>query len=71
MEIQTRKEFDLIPQGVSSTETEASVYLRYRKDDTIATLRVPKDDFYKSVMSIDQVVEVNPTKWHGVWGTNG
>ena len=71
MDIKTRQEFELIPQGVSVTETEVSVYLRYRKDDTVATLRVSKEDLYACTVSIDQLVDIDPKDWHCVWGMKG
>jgi hypothetical protein len=68
MEIKTRKEFDVVPQGASITETEDAVYLRFREADAIITLRVPRENFYLPSVSIDKVVSIDGKDWHGVWG---
>lgn len=70
MEIKTRKEMEVIPQGLSNTETKIALYLRYREQDTIITLRVPKGRIYESVVTIDQLVDA-PVNNTVIFGTKG
>jgi len=59
MKMKTRKEGELIPEGASVTENDFSVYLRYRKGDTIAMLRIPKDNFYAYSAYVTQLDKTN------------
>jgi hypothetical protein len=69
--IQKRDECELIPEGVSCTETETSYFIRVRRGRAKVTLKVPKDNFLESFMTINEFVTVDSKNWHGVWGTNG
>lgn len=71
VEVQKREECEIIPEGVSCTETDTSYYIRVKRGKAKVTLRVPKDNFFESFITIDELVDADPDKWHGVWGTNG
>ena len=71
VEAQVRQECELIPEGVSCTETETSYYIRVRRGKAKVTLKVPKDNFFESVLTVDEFATIDPSRWHGVWGTNG
>lgn len=51
-----RQEMEYIPEGPSHTESIRAHYLRFRQEDTIVTIRIPKDDFYSYSVTIDQNV---------------
>jgi hypothetical protein len=69
--VQKREECTVVPEGVSCTETEKSYYLRVRRGKAKITVRITKDNFFDSVMSIDEFADFDPTTWHGAWGTKG
>lgn len=68
--IQKREEAELVPEGVSCTETSLAYYIRVRKEDVYFTIRVQKDPFLLSSISEDRRVEASSSIWHGIWGTN-
>lgn len=69
--IQKREECELIPEGVSCTETEDTYYIRVRQGNRKVVLRVPKNDYFGTCITIDEMVPADTKHWHGVWGTNG
>jgi len=71
VKVQKREEGAIIPEGVSCTETESAYYIRVRNGNRKIAIKIPKDNYFNTSYSIDELVEANFKQWYGVKGTNG
>lgn len=66
-----RQEAEIVPQGISVTETSASVFIRVRVDDHQIIIKYDRQLNEINGLVEEFKVEASTSQWHGVWGTNG